>query len=53
MMRSSSNVSIEAALRYAFQSIKLTDVVLLGMWRKCTDQAAENVALMRKILNAA
>ena len=42
--------TIEAALRFAFQNIKSTDVVLLGMWQKYKDQAAENVALARKIL---
>jgi hypothetical protein len=37
------------ALRFAFQNIKPTDVVLVGMWQKYKDQAAENVALARKI----
>ncbi|MBI2927828.1 MAG: hypothetical protein HYY24_19220 [Verrucomicrobia bacterium] len=44
--------TIEAALRFAFQNIKPTDVVLLGMWQKHKDQAAENVALTRRILRA-
>ena len=43
--------TIEVALRFAFQNIKPTDVVLLGMWQKYKDQAAENVALARKILS--
>jgi hypothetical protein len=45
-----SSETIEAALRFAFKSIKSTDVVLLGMWQKHKDQAAENTALTRKIL---
>jgi hypothetical protein len=45
-----SRESIEAALRFAYQNIKSADVVLLGMWQKHKDQAAENVALVRKIL---
>jgi hypothetical protein len=42
--------TLEAALRFAFQNIKPTDVVLLGMWQKHKDQAGENIALARKIL---
>lgn len=42
--------TIEAALRFAYQNIKPTDVVLLGMWQKHKDQPAENVALVRKVL---
>ena len=42
--------TIEAALRFAYQSIKPSDVVLLGMWQKHQDQVAENAALVRKIL---
>jgi hypothetical protein len=42
--------TIEAALRFAFQNIKPSDVVLLGMWQKYKDQATENVALARKLL---
>jgi hypothetical protein len=45
-----SLASIEAALRYAFEHIKPTDVVLVGMWQKHKDQVAENGALVRKIL---
>lgn len=45
-----STETIETALRFAYQNIKPTDVVLLGMWQKHKDQAAENVALVRKIL---
>jgi len=32
--------------------LKAGDVVLVGMWQKYKDQAAENVALARKILGA-
>jgi hypothetical protein len=45
-----STATLEAALRSAFQSIKPTDVVLLGMWQKYKDQAGENAALVRKVL---
>ena len=44
--------TLEAALRFAFQKIKPTDVVLLGMWQKHKDQAGENIALVRKILGS-
>ncbi len=47
-----SQQTIEAALRYAFEAIKPTDVVLLGMWQKHKDQVRENVDLTRKILKA-
>lgn len=46
-----SRQTIEAALRFAFQNIKATDVVLLGMWQKHQDQAGQNVALVRRILS--
>lgn len=44
---------LERALRFALESIKPTDVVLLGMWQKFKDQVAENVGLARKILGVA
>ncbi len=44
--------SVEAALRYALEQIKPSDVVLLGMWQKHKDQVAENAGLVRKILDA-
>ena len=43
---------MEVSGRVRFSNIKPTDVVLLGMWQKYKDQAAENVALARKILSA-
>lgn len=45
--------TIQAALRFAYQHIKPTDVVLLGMWQKYKDQVAENVACIRQILGVA
>ena len=45
-----SSATVEAALRYAFEHIKPTDVVLLGMWQKHRDQVAENTRLVRRIL---
>jgi len=41
---------LERALRFALQSIKPTDVVLLGMWQKYKDQVAENVDVVNHIL---
>jgi hypothetical protein len=45
--------AVEAAIRFAFKSIKPTDVVLLGMWHKYKDQAGENAGYARKILGVA
>ncbi|HUT13519.1 MAG TPA: hypothetical protein VMY42_23730 [Thermoguttaceae bacterium] len=42
--------AVEAAIRFAYQNIKPTDVVLLGMWQKYEDQVAENVGYARKAL---
>ena len=42
--------AIAGAMRFAFEKIKPTDVVLLGMWQKYKDQVAENVACARRIL---
>lgn len=42
--------AVEAALRLAFERLKPSDVVLLGMWQKYKDQVAENVALASRIL---
>jgi hypothetical protein len=39
---------VEQALRVALESIKPTDVILLGMWQKHKDQVAENVAFVRQ-----
>jgi hypothetical protein len=38
------------AIRFALEHIKPTDVVLLGMWQKYKDQAAENVGYVSKVL---
>ena len=48
-----SSESLEQALRFAFEHIKPTDVVLLGMWQKYKDQVAENTTLARRILATA
>jgi hypothetical protein len=42
--------SVEKALRFAFENIKAVDVLLVGMWQKHQDQAAENASIVRKIL---
>jgi hypothetical protein len=42
---------IERALRFAFENIKPIDVVVVGMWQKYKDQAAENVGFTRRILS--
>jgi hypothetical protein len=44
--------ALEAALRFAFEHLKPTDVVLVGLWQKYKDQVAENAGLVRKILAA-
>jgi hypothetical protein len=44
---------VERAIRFAFEKLKPTDVVLLGMWQKYKDQVAENVGYVRKILGEA
>ncbi|MGA2620358.1 MAG: hypothetical protein ABSF26_22285 [Thermoguttaceae bacterium] len=44
--------AIQDALRFALEQIKPSDVILLGMWQKHKDQAAENVGYVRKILAA-
>ena len=44
---------VERAIRFAFQKLKPTDVVVLGMWQKYKDQVAENVGFARKILGVA
>ena len=41
---------VERALRFAYEHIKPSDVVLVGMWQKYKDQVAENVSFVRKIL---
>jgi hypothetical protein len=44
---------VDAAMRDAYENIKPTDVVLVGMWQKYKNQAGENAALVRKILAGA
>jgi hypothetical protein len=44
---------VEAAIRFALDNIKPTDVILLGMWQKHKDQVAENVGYVRKALGVA
>jgi hypothetical protein len=39
-----------AALRFAYKSIKPTDVVCVGMWNKHTDQVGANARTVREIL---
>ncbi|MHC4400294.1 MAG: hypothetical protein ACYTG0_11520 [Planctomycetota bacterium] len=48
-----SPADVERALGFAFQNVKPTDVVLVGMWQKHKDQLAENVGFARKILRSA
>ena len=47
-----SPAAVERAIRFAFEHIKPTDVVLLGMWQKYRDQVAENTGYARRILGA-
>jgi len=39
---------VAAAIRFAIEHIKPSDVILLGMWQKYKDQVAENVGYARK-----
>jgi hypothetical protein len=41
---------VRAAFRYAFDHIKPTDVVCVGMWQKHADQIAANAAIVRSLL---
>jgi len=45
-----SDDEVRAALRFAFDHIKPTDAVCVGMWQKHTDQVAQDAALVRQIL---
>ena len=45
-----TTAAVEAALRFAFQNIKPTDVVLVGVWQKYKDQVAENVGCVQRVL---
>lgn len=45
-----SDEDIKAALKYAYDAIKPTDVVLVGMWQKYKDQVAQNVGFVQEIL---
>ncbi len=40
------------ALRYAFENIKPADMVDVGMFQKHKNQAAENAACVRAVLEA-
>jgi hypothetical protein len=44
-----SPLALEQALRFAFDNIKSTDVVLVGMWQKHKDQVGENVSTVRSL----
>jgi len=44
--------STEAAFRFAFENIKPTDIVNVGMYQKYRNQVAENAGFVRKILGA-
>ncbi|MBT4500793.1 MAG: hypothetical protein HOC74_23895 [Gemmatimonadetes bacterium] len=45
-----SEAEVREALQYAFEQIKETDVVCVGMWQKHMDQVAHNTSLVREIL---
>lgn len=47
-----SEESVHVALRFAFESIKDTDVVLVGMWQRYRDQVGQNAQWTREILGA-
>ena len=43
---------VRKAFRYAFENIKPTDMVDVGMFQKYKNQVAENAAFVREILEA-
>ena len=45
-----SDEGLAAALRLAYDSIKPTDVVAVGMWQKYNDQVGQNTRLVRDVL---
>jgi len=45
-----TQAQVEEALRFAFDHIKPTDVVCLGMWQKSMDQVGLDTAMARRIL---
>jgi hypothetical protein len=42
--------STEAALRFAFENLKPSDAIVVGMFQKHRNQVEENSRLVRKIL---
>jgi hypothetical protein len=45
-----SQETVRAALKVAYESIKATDAVIVGMWHKHMDQAGANAGYVRAIL---
>lgn len=50
--KGASPETVRAALQYAYDHIKPTDAVVVGMFQKYTDQVAENTAIVRDLLTA-
>ena len=48
--RCRSRRDLREALAYAYRNIKPTDAVVVGMFQKYTDQAAENAEIVRELL---
>ena len=46
-----SREDLEKSFRFAFDNIKPTDAVVVGMFQKYKDQAAENASIVSKILS--
>lgn len=44
--------AVETALRFAYENIKPTDAVIVGMYPRFSDQVAENAQIVRRILKA-
>jgi hypothetical protein len=42
--------TVRAAFKHAFDNIKPTDVVCVGMWQKYLDQVSANAAITRELL---
>ena len=42
---------VEAAFKFAYDNIKESDVVLVGMWQKYKDQVSQNAKIVRRLLS--
>jgi hypothetical protein len=47
-----TDAAVRQALTFAFDNIKPTDIVCVGMWQKYKDQVEENTEIVRKLLRS-